>query len=152
MSTDLTSLEIRELAVEELPLILPLIEQHNPRLDPAELGRRLAMMIPHDYHCIAAFMEGRMVGVAGYWLGVRFYCGEYMDVDNVFVLPELRSSGIGARLMDWLHAKAVETHRKVVMLDSYISYVDAHRFYERLGYEAIGYHFSKTMPGTLPPA
>jgi GNAT superfamily N-acetyltransferase len=150
--TDLTDLIIRELTVDEFPQILPLIEQHNPKLDPAELQRRLDAMIPHDYHCIAAFLEGRMVGVAGYWLGARFYCGEYMDVDNVFVLPELRSQGIGWRLMDWLHEKAQELRCKVVMLDSYTTYVDAHRFYLRMGYEILGYHFVKRLPDSPQPA
>lgn len=146
MSIDPGTLVIRELSVAEFPLILPLIEQHNPKLDPAELRRRLEAMIPHRYHCIAAWLDDRMVAVAGYWIGARFYSGEYMDVDNVFVLPELRSAGIGSRLMDWLHLRAQELQCKVVMLDSYLSYTDAHRFYERLGYEKLGYHFIKRLP------
>ena len=48
---------IRELATEELPSILPLIEQHNAKLASAELRRRLDAMIPLGYHCIAAFQE-----------------------------------------------------------------------------------------------
>lgn len=152
MPADLTDLVIRELTAEEFPQILPLIEQHNPKLDPDELRRRLKSMIPHGYRCIAAYVDERMVGVAGYWISARFYCGEYMDVDNVFVLPELRSAGIGARMMDWLHAKAQELHCKVVMLDSYTTYVDAHRFYLRLGYEILGYHFIKRLPESPQPA
>ncbi len=153
MSTiDPATLVIRELAVEEFPAILPLIEQHNPKIPSEELRRRLAAMIPHRYHCIAAFLGDRMVGVAGYWLGARFYSGEYMDVDNVFVLPELRSSGIGARMMEWLHAKAAELRCQCLMLDSYLSYTDAHRFYLRLGYEQLGYHFLKRLPEPPPAA
>lgn len=143
MST--ADLTIRELSQEELPLILPLIEKHNARVAPEELRRRLEVMIPHGYHCIAAFMGDRMVGVAGYWLGARFYCGEYMDVDNVVVDETLRSQGIGAKLMDWLHAKAVERGCKVVVLDSYVTYVGAHRFYFREGYQILGFHFSREM-------
>jgi GNAT superfamily N-acetyltransferase len=152
MSTPLTDLVIRELTVEEFPLILPLIEQHNSKLDPAELRHRLEGMIPRGYRCIAAFMEDRMVGVAGFWVSARFYSGEYMDVDNVFVLPELRSAGIGWRMMDWLHEKAQELRCKVVMLDSYTTYVDAHRFYLRLGYEILGYHFIKRLPDSPQPS
>jgi GNAT superfamily N-acetyltransferase len=152
MSTSLTEIVIRELTVDEFPLMLPLIEQHNTKLEPAELRRRLDSMIPHGYRCIAAFLGDRMVGVAGYWIGARFYCGEYMDVDNVFVLPELRSFGIGWRMMDWLHEKAQELRCKVVMLDSYTTYVDAHRFYLRMGYEILGYHFVKRLPDSPQPS
>src|SRR5687768_17324091 len=113
------SITIRELAHDELPLILPLIEKHNAKIAPEELRRRLDAMIPHGYHCIAAFLDERIVGVAGYWLGARFYCGEYMDVDNVVVEESLRSRGIGAQMMAWLENKAQELGCKVVVLDSY---------------------------------
>lgn len=136
-------LTIRELRTEELPSILPLIEQHNAKLTPAELRRRLEAMIPHGYRCIAAFQHGRMVGVAGYWLGTKFWCGEYLEADNVFVLPELRSAGIGAKLMDHLEHKARELGCKVVALDSYVTYAGAHKFYFRRGYEIVGFHFTK---------
>jgi GNAT superfamily N-acetyltransferase len=134
---------IRELTKEELPTILPLIGQLNPKLAPEELKKRLESMIPKGYHCIAAFEAERMVGVAGYWLGTRFYCGDYMDVDNVVVDETLRSAGIGAQMMDWLHAKAAELGVKVVVLDSYVTYAAAHRFYFRQGYEILGFHFSR---------
>ena len=140
-----SDLIIRELELDELPLILPLIEMHNPKLAPEELHRRLQAMIPHDYHCIAAFQAGRIVGVAGYWLGVRFWCGEYMDVDNVVVDPELRSRGIGSQMMDWLHRKAAELGCRLVVLDSYITYAGAHRFYFREGYQILGFHFTKDI-------
>lgn len=142
----MNAITIRELPPEELPSILPLIGQLNPRLAPEELERRLGVMIPKGYHCIAAYDgDGRMVGVAGYWLGARFYCGEYMDVDNVVVQESLRSAGIGAQMMAWLHAKAAELGVKVVVLDSYVTYASAHRFYFRQGYEILGFHFSKKL-------
>jgi len=136
---------VRELTREELPLILPLIEKHNAKIAPEELKRRLEAMIPHQYHCIAAFLEGRVVGVAGYWLGTRFWCGDYMDVDNVVVDETLRSRGIGDQMMNWLEAKAKDLGCKVVVLDSYVTYAGAHRFYFRRGYHIPGFHFLKEV-------
>lgn len=137
---------VRELSTDELPLIMPLIERHNAKVEPAELHRRLEVMKQHGYHCIAAFHADRIVGVAGYWLGARFYCGEYMDVDNVVVDEMLRSHGIGKRMMDWLHAKAQELGCKIVVLDSYVTYKRAHKFYFGLDYEILGYHFMRPVP------
>lgn len=145
MSFDPENLTVRELSREELPLILPLIEKHNEKIPPEELRRRLSVMIPHDYHCVAAFLGNQIVGVAGYWLGARFWCGEYMDVDNVVVDETLRSRGIGDRMMAWLEAKAKELGCKCVVLDSYVTLHRAHRFYFRRGYHIPGYHFMKTV-------
>ena len=139
-------LVIRELETVELPRILPLIQTHNPDIDPGELRRRLEAMIPHGYHCIAAIQEDQIVGVAGYWLGVRLWCGEYMDVDNVVVAPELRSQGIGSKMMDWLHRRAKDLGCRLVVLDSYVTYSGAHRFYFREGYQILGFHFTREVP------
>jgi GNAT superfamily N-acetyltransferase len=141
----LNEITVREITRGELPLILPLIERHNPKVEPAELRRRLEAMISFGYHGIAAFDGGHMVGVAGYWLGARFYCGEYMDVDNVVVDESLRSRGVGQKLMDWLHDRARELGCKVVVLDSYVTYNRAHKFYIRQDYEILGYHFSRKV-------
>jgi GNAT superfamily N-acetyltransferase len=145
MSSAIENIIVRELTREELPLILPLIEKHNAKIAPEELKRRLEAMIPHQYHCIAAFLEGRVVGVAGYWLGTRFWCGDYMDVDNVVVDETLRSRGIGDQMMNWLEAKAKDLGCKVVVLDSYVTYAGAHRFYFRRGYHIPGFHFLKEV-------
>jgi GNAT superfamily N-acetyltransferase len=145
MPSETPPLTIRELSTEEFPSILPFIEQHNPKLAPTELRRRLEAMIPHGYRCIAAFHDDRMVGVAGYWVGVKFWCGEFLEPDNVFVLPELRSAGIGARMMDYLEDKAQQLGCKLIVLDSYVTYVGAHKFYFRRGYEITGFHFTKAV-------
>ncbi len=134
---------VRELTQDELPLILPLVATRNPQTASAELRRRLEVMIGHGYHCIAVFLDDRVIGIAGYWLGARFYCGEYMDVDNVVVEESMRSSGIGTLLMEWMENKAQELGCKVVVLDSYITLAGAHKFYFGRGYHILGFHFSK---------
>ena len=147
MDAETSDLIIRELSTEELPSILPLIEQHNAKQAPEELRRRLEVMIPLGYRCIAAFMGERMVGVAGFWVGAKFWCGEYLEPDNVFVLSELRSAGIGAKLMDYLEGKARTLGCKVIGLDSYVTYAGAHKFYFRRGYEIVGFHFTRPVEG-----
>ena len=138
-------LTIRELAPAEMPLILPLIEKHNAKIPPEELRQRLEEMIPKGYHCIAAFEDGAIVGIAGYWLITRFYSGAYMDVDNVVVDETRRSGGIGAAMMEWLEDHARALGCQSVMLDSYLTFARAHRFYFRLGYEILGFHFRKVL-------
>jgi GNAT superfamily N-acetyltransferase len=138
-------LTVRELTPDEFPLILPLVEKQNPKIAPDELRRRLDQMRLHRYHCIAAFEGQRMVGVAGYWLGARLWCGEYLDADNVVVEESVRSRGVGKALMNWLEAKAAELGCRLLVLDSYVTYARAHKFYFREGYEITGYHFTKAI-------
>ena len=46
MSAELSDITIRELGAEELPSILPLIEQHNSKLTPEEVRRRFDAFRP----------------------------------------------------------------------------------------------------------
>jgi GNAT superfamily N-acetyltransferase len=139
------SIRVRELLKDELSLILPLIEKHNSKIPPGELQRRLNVMMTRDYHCIAAFEAEHLVGVAGYWFGARFYCGEYMDVDNFVVDEAFRSQGVGAKMMNYLEEKARSLGCKIVVLDTYVTYAGAHKFYFRQGYEILGFHFKKDL-------
>lgn len=127
-------------------MILPLICQHNAQTDPVVLRDRLEKMIPQGYHCLGAFESERLIGIAGYWTGTKFWCGQYLEADNVFILPEYRNSGIGGQLMAWLEARASELGCDRVVLDSYVTLANAHRFYFRRGYEITGFHFTRLVP------
>ena len=141
----MSEIAIRELTTEELPTILPLIEQLNPHADPAELRRKLSVMIPLNYHCIGAYLDGVLIGVSGFWLGTRFWSGEYIDIDNVIVDEAHRSQGIGEQMIAWLEHYGTQRGCKMAMLDCYVTKHAAHRFYIRQGYDILGYHFTKTL-------
>lgn len=56
-------------------------------------------------------------------------------VEAVRVSSELRSGGVGSALMRWvMHVATVELGSPLVQLTSDAQRVDAHRFYERLGF------------------
>jgi GNAT superfamily N-acetyltransferase len=131
----------------ELHRILPLIQQLNPAIPLATLQARLAEMETIGYACAGAFAGDELVGVAGMWIGVRLYSGRYLDVDNVVVDTRLRGRGVGRQLMDWVHAYARARGCRVCMLDAYLSNTDGHRFYQRDGYQPLGYHFIKQLDG-----
>ncbi|WP_345752049.1 GNAT family N-acetyltransferase [Microbacterium rhizophilus] len=64
-----------------------------------------------------------------------------LQVETVRVRDDLRSAGIGRALMRWVGEIAPRRGAHLVQLTSDAQRVDAHRFYERLGYEAshVGY-------------
>ncbi|WP_226819104.1 GNAT family N-acetyltransferase [Acidithiobacillus montserratensis] len=136
---------IRLLGHQDLPIILPLVQLLNPTVSPEQLAQRLQEMTGQGYECAAVFMEDNCVGVAGIWLGTRFWCGRYLDVDNVVVDPAYRDCGIGQQLMNWVENYARHQRCEIMVLDAYVTNQAARRFYERNGYQIVGHHFVKTL-------
>ena len=117
----LSEIVIRLLAKDELAMILPLVQELNPGVPPAVLAQRLQDMTAQGYRCTAAFADDCCIGVAGIWLGTRFWCGRYLDIDNVIVDPQYRGVGIGQQLMDWVENYAHKEGCEIMVLDAYVT-------------------------------
>ena len=141
----LPEMVIRLLAKDELPVILPLVQILNPGVPLDVLAQRLQDISGEGYQCAAAFVNVSCVGVAGIWLGTRFRCGRYLDVDNVIVDPQYRGAGIGQQLMNWVERYAHREGCEIMVLDAYVTNDLAHKFYQRNGYQIVGYHFVKSL-------
>jgi len=138
----------RLLVTEELPTILPFIATLNPSLPAAVLEQRLGQMITKGYRCLGGFDGEALVAICGLWGGTKFYCGRYMEVDNVFVQPAHRSSGIGQQMMAAVETLAHQEGCDVLMLDTYVTNTRSHKFYASQDFETIGYHMNKALDGS----
>lgn len=143
-------LSVRELSVAEIESMYPMIAKLNPNMQAATFRNRLAEMLPLGYRAIGAFEGAVMVGLCGFWVRTRFWCGKQLDVDNLVVNPEIRGRGIGEMLMQWIEERALAEGCELIVLDAYIDSFLAHRFYHRLGYTTTGFHFTK-IPGSNMP-
>jgi GNAT superfamily N-acetyltransferase len=76
------------------------------------------------------FLSG--LSLRGAWRG---------QIEAVRVAANRRGEGLGRRLLDWAIDKCRERGCRVIQLTTNKSRLDAHRFYERLGFKAshIGY-------------
>ena len=144
------TLTLRELTPVEIPAIFPLVTMHNPRVTRTKFNAALKDMIPLGYHAVAAFDRGKIVGISGFWLRTRFWCGRQLDIDNFFVHPDYRGAGVGKRITQWLEKRAIAEKCELIVLDAYADSFLAHRFYHRQGFVATGTHFTK-VPGTDTP-
>ncbi len=149
-STARPTIRIRELTRAEIPSIFSLVQMNNPKMTKATFSKRLKDMIHLGYHAVAAFDEGKMVGVSGFWLRSRFWCGRQLDIDNFFVDPTYRGHGLGKKLVQWLEKRAIDEKCELIVLDTYADYFLAQRFYHREGFVCTGYHMTK-VPGTNKP-
>lgn len=138
-------INIRELRPDELSDILPLAVLANPKIPPATLAERLNAMRDSPYRCIGAFDGSQLVGICGMWPGTKFYCGKYLELDNLFVLEAYRRQQLGQRLFHWVEQLARAEGVEALMLDTYVTNTASHKFYYREGYEIIGYHFWKRL-------
>lgn len=138
---------IRALETADLAEAAPLLASLNPDTPPSLVAERLHRILdehPH-YRLVGAFTGGKLAGVAGGWIATKIWCGRYLEIDNLVVHENHRSSGIGSLLIRHLVDVAEEADCKVVVLDSYTSNHPSHRLYYRLGFEVWGYHFVKPI-------
>jgi GNAT superfamily N-acetyltransferase len=74
-------------------------------------------------------------------------------VEAVRVATDLRSAGIGGAMMRWVtDVAAPALGSSLVQLTSDAARVDAHRFYERLGFSASHVGFKYRVPAASAPA
>ncbi|MBK8330602.1 MAG: GNAT family N-acetyltransferase [Bacteroidetes bacterium] len=120
-----------------------LIVQLTPSLTIAMYQHYLQEMIPHRYAQIIAKKGDDIVGVSGFWIATKLYCGKYLEIDNLIVDAKHRSQQIGHLLVKQLEIIAKQNDCQVMMLDAYLTNTEAHRFYQENDFKAKGYHFIK---------
>jgi ribosomal protein S18 acetylase RimI-like enzyme len=85
---------------------------------------------------IVAELDGEVVGTLQltYLPTLSYQGGTRAQVESVRVLAGVRGQGIGESMMKWAMERARQRGCHLMQLTSHRSRVDAHRFYERLGF------------------
>jgi GNAT superfamily N-acetyltransferase len=135
-------LSIRELiGKDEMMNHIAVLHAIYPSLTIEEYDRELDQMLPHNYSQVAVFDGEKCLGLSGFWIGTKLWCGKYLELDNIVVLEKYRSKGIGKLLFDFLHKKALENDCTMLSLDSYTHNFKAHKFFYNQGFSPKGFHF-----------
>jgi GNAT superfamily N-acetyltransferase len=92
---------------------------------------------PHQ-HLMVAVRGGRVVGTLQLTIvpGLSRRGSTRSIIEGVRVHADERGSGLGTELIEWAIAESRQQGCQLVQLTSDITRTDAHRFYERLGFEA----------------
>lgn len=139
-------MEIKELKTkEEMLMHLEVLQALYPNLNADEYDQELTFMLQHNYGQVAVFDDQKCVGISGYWIGNKLWCGKYLEMDNVIVLESHRSKGVGKLMSDYLNQKAQDEQCTMVALDAYTTNFKAHRFYYNQGFAPKGFHFIKVL-------
>lgn len=145
MSTPPQQFTMRRATAEDVPAIVAMLADDHlgaTREAPDDPGayapafERIAAD-PHQ-HLMVAETEGRTVGTLQLTVipGLSRKGATRALIEAVRVHGDLRGSGLGTQLVEWAVAEARRLGCALVQLTSDATRVDAHRFYERLGFEA----------------
>lgn len=105
--------------------------------DPATLAAFEAIAASSENRLIVVELDDRIVGtlqityLPGLANNGRWRC----QLESVHVRADLRGQGIGGQMIGWAVARCRERGCGQVQLTSNKLRVDAHRFYQRLGFE-----------------
>lgn len=90
--------------------------------------------------------DGRIVAVCtmSFQDAIRT-AGTYAIVQEMYVVPEFRSVGLGARLMEYALSEAHKHGCSVVELGTPANGVRQEQFYQRLGFQAVGLRLRRML-------
>ncbi|MET9426254.1 MULTISPECIES: GNAT family N-acetyltransferase [unclassified Streptomyces] len=138
-------LDIRPARSTDLPAIVAMLaddplgaERESPDdLSPYTTAFERLAADPHQ-HLVVALRDGRVVGTLQLTIvpGLSRRGSTRSIIEGVRIHADERGSGLGTQLIEWAVAESRRQNCRLVQLTSDASRTDAHRFYERLGFEA----------------
>ena len=93
---------------------------------------------PHQYLAAVSDHDGVLVGTMQLTLipGLSRGGTKRLQIEAVRLASDTRGTGLGTALLEWAHAFGKQHGATIAQLTTDKRRVDAHRFYERLGYQA----------------
>ncbi|HOX41220.1 MAG TPA: GNAT family N-acetyltransferase [bacterium] len=127
---------VRQAKIEDSAEIVELVKGLEWELTADEVAGRLKQVLekPSEYGCFIAEDEGRLVGFANAIIKIEMHSGYQARVDGIVVDDNCRGKGVGRKLMEVLENWAKENGSKTMKLNSNVKRIEAHQFYEKIGY------------------
>ncbi|MCX5227381.1 GNAT family N-acetyltransferase [Streptomyces sp. NPDC006553] len=150
----MSDLEIRSATAEDLEAIVAMLADDPlgaQRESPDDLAPYLVAFerLANDpqQHLVVAVREDRVVGTLQLTVipGLSRRGATRSIIEGVRIHAEERGSGLGTLLIEWAVDESRRQGCRLVQLTSDATRTDAHRFYERLGFEASHLGFKKSL-------
>ncbi|MFF7143707.1 GNAT family N-acetyltransferase [Streptomyces nodosus] len=150
----MADLEIRRATADDLPAIVAMLADDPlgaQRESPEDLAPYLSALErlngDPNQHLVVAVREGRLIGTLQLTIipGLSRKGATRSLIEAVRVHADERGSGLGTRLIEWAVDESRRQNCQLVQLTSDATRTDAHRFYERLGFEASHVGFKRPL-------
>jgi GNAT superfamily N-acetyltransferase len=138
-------LEIRPAAAAHVPAIVAMLaddplgaRRESPDDLTPYLQAHARIAGDPNQHLVVGVREGRIVGTLQLTVipGLSRKGSTRSIIESVRIHADERGSGLGSLLIEWAVDKSRRLDCQLVQLTSDATRTDAHRFYERLGFEA----------------
>ncbi|MFI9231435.1 GNAT family N-acetyltransferase [Streptomyces rimosus] len=141
----MSEFEIRRASEDDLPAIVAMLaddplgatRETPDDLTPYRSAYEQLTADPNQ-HLVVAVRDGRPVGTLQLTVvpGLSRRGSSRSIIEAVRVHSDERGNGLGTRLIEWAVEESRTLGCRLVQLTSDATRIDAHRFYERLGFEA----------------
>ena len=137
---------IRPAVAGDAGAVSRLIGQLGYTASPAEVAGRLAAMTAECRLVLVAELEGAVIGCLSTSVMRVLHRPAPVGRISMMVVDEgLRGRGIGGDLVRAAEAALARQGCYMVEVTSHVRRTDAHRFYERLGYEKTSVRLAKSL-------
>lgn len=126
---------------EEIAACFPVLAQLRPHLLEKGFVDQVRQLRAQGYELAFAELDGVVRAVVGFEVSESIARGRFLYVFDLVSDLEVRSSGVGGSLFDWLVQLARERRCREIRLDSSVHRFAAHRFYVKMGMHIAGHHF-----------
>ncbi|MFD9211879.1 GNAT family N-acetyltransferase [Streptomyces sp. NPDC087659] len=150
----MSDLQIRPASPSDIPAIVAMLADdplgaHRESLDdPTPYLAAFARLADDpNQHLVVAERDGRTVGTLQLTIipGLSRRGATRSIIEAVRIHADERGSGLGTQLIEWAVEESRRHDCRLVQLTSDASRTDAHRFYERLGFEASHVGFKRVL-------
>jgi ribosomal protein S18 acetylase RimI-like enzyme len=138
---------LRVATLSDSAAIAALVSQLGYLTTPPEMKGRLERLLTHPEHAIiVAEASGDVVGLVAAQVGHGLeFNGTYGRITGLVVDSHWRGRGVGRILMEHMESWCRDRGAHSLTLTSGNHRVEAHKFYERIGYSATGLRFIKRL-------
>lgn len=131
---------------EQLDEVLPVLQQLRTALTKEEVQSLFHQMKEERYQLFSLYNEeNEVVSLAGVAICTNFYNKKHVFVYDLVTAEAHRSKGYGKALLSYIEEWGAEKECSSVVLTSAFPRINAHRFYEREGYDKVSYAFCKEL-------
>lgn len=140
-------MSIRQATLADAPVISNLLEQLGYPGTESYLEDNLAVMLRQPSSDVLVYeLDNKVVGFIAFdFIPQIVVKGDFMRISCFAVDKNTRSAGVGRQLEDHISQLARERNCDRIEVHCHTRRVDAHRFYERQGYQESPKYFFKSI-------
>lgn len=146
----MSDVTVRRARMDDATAAAALVTSLGYPTTPAEMTERFVhLLVDPIYVALVAEDDGQVIGLSGGRVSRYFEKnGLYAQIVILVVADSAHNKGAGTALVEAVEQWAREQNALDIVVNSGVHRNEAHRFYERRGFERTGFRFRKSLAAT----